>query len=69
MNYNPNWRQLEGRITYRDLLEQLKTLTEDQLDCDVTVEDDCENECYPATFDICGPNHGSLEDGHPVLRF
>lgn len=55
--------------TYRDLLEKLQNLTEEQLDMTVTVEDNYENKCYPAQFDICGENHDSLDNDHPVIRF
>lgn len=68
-NVDTNWRKNEGRMTYRELFEVLKTLTDEQLDCDVTVEDNYENECYAGSFDICGPNHNFLEDNHPVIRF
>jgi len=55
--------------TYGELLEKLQKLNPEQLKMTVTVEDDYENECYPAQFDICGENHDSLDDGHPVIRF
>jgi hypothetical protein len=56
-------------MKYRELLEKLKQLSDEQLNCDVTVEDNCECECYPGELDICGPNHDSLDEDHPVIRF
>lgn len=55
------------RITYRQLRTMLNALTEEQLDCDVTVEDEYEEECYAAEFKICGSEHDSLEENHPVI--
>lgn len=56
-------------MTYRELREKLSSLTEEQLDQSVTVQDDAENECYPAIFDIAGEEHPSLDEDHPLLRF
>lgn len=55
------------RITYRTLRELLNRMSDEQLDCDVTVEDAYENECYPAELRISGPNHDSLDDNHPII--
>ena len=56
--------------TYRQLLEQLSKLNDKQLDMTLTVEDDAEEEFYPAIFDIVGPNGTSvLCENHPVIRF
>ena len=57
------------RMTYRELLNQLQQLNDEQLDSDVTVEDGDENECYPATFYICDDFHDSLDNEHPIIRF
>lgn len=57
------------RITYRQLRTMLNALTEAQLDCDVTVEDSYEDECYTADFRICGNEHDSLDPDHPVIFF
>tara|TARA_Y100001973_G_scaffold95555_1_gene149107 strand:+ start:213 stop:386 length:174 start_codon:yes stop_codon:yes gene_type:complete len=54
-------------MTYRELIEQLENLTKEQLDCIVTVEDAYENECRAAELRICGDNHDSLDDNHPVI--
>ena len=54
-------------MTYRQLIEQLQKLTEEQLDCTITVEDAYEDECRVAEVRICGDNHDSLDDNHPVI--
>lgn len=54
-------------MTYKELLEKLNKLTEEQLNCDVTVEIMIENECYPAELRICGKTHDSLDEDHPVI--
>ena len=54
-------------MKYHELLNELKKLSEEQLKMDVTVEDAYEEECYPAELRVCGENHDSLDDGHPVI--
>jgi hypothetical protein len=54
-------------MKYHELLNELKKLNEEQLKMDVTVEDAYEKECYPAELRVCGENHDSLDDGHPVI--
>ena len=54
-------------MNYKELLFYLKGLTEEQLLCDVTVEDPYENECYPAEFRIAGEKHEALDEDHPVI--
>jgi hypothetical protein len=56
-----------GRLTYRQLLEKLKCFSDEQLDSDVTVEDPFDNECYAGELKICGEDHDSLDDFHPVI--
>jgi hypothetical protein len=56
-------------MTYKELITVLQALTPEQLDCDVTVEDSYENECYPARLEIASENHDSLEDNYPVILF
>lgn len=53
--------------TYRDLLDHLKELSPEQLDCDITVELGPEDECFPATLRICGSDHELLNEDHPVI--
>jgi len=58
-------------MTYRQLFEELKNFDSYQLECDITVEGGqygCEpNECHAAELRICGDQHDSLDDGHPVI--
>jgi hypothetical protein len=55
------------KMKYRTLLEKLQEMTPEQLECDVTVEDPCEDECYGARLLIAGTHHSSLDENHPVL--
>lgn len=55
------------RITYRQLQKMLNALTDEQLNMDVTVECSIENECHAADLRICGKEHDSLEENHPVI--
>lgn len=57
------------RITYRTLQAILSNLSEEQLDSDVTVElfDGESTECFPAHLRICGSNHDTLDENHPVI--
>lgn len=59
------------RITYRQLQKLLSCLSEEQLDCDVTIEDTQgigEPECYGnVQFRIVGSEHPCLDEDHPVL--
>ena len=54
-------------MTYKELLNELQKLTEEQLSCTITVEDAEWGEFYPAELRVCGENHDILEDGHPVI--
>jgi hypothetical protein len=56
------------KITYKTLLALLKRMTDEQLDCDVTIYDDVADEYMAGELLICGPSHGVLDDGHPYLR-
>jgi len=42
-------------------------LTDEQLECTVTVEDAYENECRAAELRISTDNHDSLDEDHPVI--
>ena len=55
-------------MTYRELIEQLKKLTEEQLDCDVTVQDLYEEEYYSADFDTVVESD-VLDEDHPIITF
>ena len=54
-------------MTYRELIEQLEKLTDEQLDCTVTVDSLDRRECYPAGLAITGNDHDSLDEDHPIL--
>jgi hypothetical protein len=56
-------------MTYRELIAELRLLNDEQLDCDVVVEDSAEDECYEAELTICGDEHSSLEPDYPVILF
>lgn len=56
-------------MTYRHLLKQLKTLSDEQLDSDVTIRDQ-HDDWYPATLLMVAPDSdetGVLDAGHPYL--
>ena len=56
------------RMTYRQMVQIMnEVFTEDQWESDVTVEDGIEEECYAAELRICGDNHDSLDEDHPVI--
>lgn len=57
------------RITYRTLAKLIARMSDEQLDCDVTVEDGINFECYPARLRIAGDQHDSLYMGHPIIYF
>lgn len=44
-------------MTYRELLERLSSLSDEQLNCKVTVKNPYEDECFPAELRICGKDH------------
>jgi hypothetical protein len=54
-------------MTYRELRKALEDLTEDQLNCDVTVEAALSDECSPAELRTCGEDHDILDEDHPVI--
>ena len=59
---------LEIEMTYRELIEQLEKLTEEQLECTVTVEDINYEEYCSADFDIVVESD-ELDEDHPVITF
>ena len=59
---------MANRMTYRDLREYMQSWSEWELDCDLTVKDIDEDECY-AAFVERGATHGSLDEDHPVVSF
>lgn len=55
-------------MTYKELLDALMNLSEEQLNMTVTVQDISLDECYGA----CGfhlDDSGVLDDNHPVIHF
>jgi hypothetical protein len=56
------------KMTYQELLEALQKLTPEQLECDLTVEDKSDGECFPAELRICDVGH-MLNINHPVIYF
>lgn len=56
-------------MTYRELMQAIDKMTEEQKDCTVTIEDSAEEECYPAELSIAGSEHFSLDENHPVIYF
>lgn len=57
------------RITYRTLEKLISCMSDQQKDCDVTVEifDGENTECFGATLQISGSEHDSLDEDHPIL--
>lgn len=54
-------------MTYRELLDRLSSLSDEQLNCKVTIEDPHQDEFYPAELRICGEDRSILDEGHPVI--
>jgi len=52
-------------ITYRDLLNKLQKLNENQLNSDITVQID--DEFYKATMYLTDNSIDILDEGHPVI--
>ena len=54
-------------MTYRELIKELQTLSDEQLDSDLTVHLINDDEYLPATFGIAADSEGVLDDNHPVF--
>ena len=54
-------------MTFRELAASIATMSEEQKDCDLTVELGITDECIPAELRICGSNHDSLDVNHPFI--
>lgn len=54
-------------MTYRELLECLKQLTSEQLECDLTVELGLSDECCLGELRIADCEHDLLDEWHPVI--
>jgi hypothetical protein len=58
-------------MTYRELLQQLQQLNEEQLDTDVAVYDYCEDEFFQASVGLIFADEDCqvLDVNHPIIRF
>ena len=58
-------------MTYKELLNQLQQLNEEQLNQDVAIWDDVGNEYYQSDvyFEIADDTQDVLDVGHPVISF
>lgn len=58
-------------MTYKELLNQLQQLNEEQLNHDVAIWDDVGNEYYQSDvyFEIADDTQDVLDVGHPVISF
>ena len=54
-------------MTYRDLLNALDKLTDEQLDCDLSVYVPGIDEYYEAQFDFSSEEGDVLDEGHPIF--
>ena len=55
-------------MTYRELILKLSDLTEEQLNCDLTVRLVESDEYFAATFKVMGDSEGVLDENHPVFE-
>ncbi len=53
-------------MTYRELKVKLSELTDEQLDCDVTVLDERKDECWAVFWDI-STEYDVLDANHPII--
>ena len=58
-------------MTYKELLSQLQSLTEEQLNEDVVVYDDCEGNYYQFDVELVFATDAQsvLDVDHPIIRF
>jgi hypothetical protein len=58
-------------MTYKELLNQLQQLNEEQLNQDVAIWDDVGNEYYQSDvyFQFADDTQDVLDAGHPVISF
>lgn len=54
-------------MTYRELLAELRTLAEHQLDKEVTVELSVDGEIYPTELRIAGEDHPKVWEDMPII--
>lgn len=55
-------------MTYRELLQELEKMTEEQLDMDVTVYSVCDDEYYEGSLSYVVETD-VLDEKHPVITF
>ena len=58
-------------MTYKDLLQQLQRLTEEQLNCDVTIYEPCADDYWKDKVELVFATDVCQELGadHPIIRF
>ena len=56
-------------MTYRELANFLSTLSDEQLDMDVTLYDLQEDEYFKATNAFIDNERDVLDENHPVIKF
>ena len=56
-------------MTYRELLENLKNLSENQLDMDVSVRDVQTDEHFSGSSFVITDETDVLDENHPVINF
>lgn len=54
-------------LTYRELRNRINQMTEEQLDCDVTIVDSGSDEFYTVDVVSCEDTDGVLDHNHPYL--
>jgi len=59
----------ENEMTYRELLENLKNLSENQLDMDVSVRDVQTDEYFSGSSFVITDETDVLDENHPVIHF
>ena len=67
--YKQLWN-FDDTVTYKQLLDRLLTLTDEQLDCTPTIYDPDADEYYPVTtFLTASDTNQVLNESHPYLSF
>jgi hypothetical protein len=58
-------------ITYKQLLEQLNTFTEEQLNCDVAIYDTSIDEYFQLNVELvfATDTEDAVDLNHPIIRF
>lgn len=53
--------------TWEQLEQAIALMSPEQKAANITIELEFQDECYPAELRVCGPDHQTLDDGHPVI--